>query len=285
METVAITANDLRFSCLAWGDAGAPLVLLAHGFPDTPHTWDHLGPALARAGYRVVAPFLRGYAPTEAPRVDTTVLTLAEDLAALVPALGATRAHLVGHDWGAEGAYGAVGIAPTRFDTLTTIAIPHRARLRPSPRIAWGLRHFVELTLPGAEARFARDDFAQLEALLRRWSPTWRYTDDDLAPIRACFRAPGTVHAALGYYRASRVRTPPCMAEPVRVPTLCVYGGDDPIVRRGDYAQTRAHFLQGMTLAEIPGGHFCHRESPEALLPPLLAHLRAPGGLQPARVW
>lgn len=267
-----VRANGLDFSCLTWGQG--PLVLLLHGFPDTPHTWDLLGPGIAAQGFRVVAPFMRGYAPTGMPKADTTSRDLGEDVVALISAVGADKAHLIGHDWGSEAVYAAVGLAPERVLSLTGIGVPHRAALPPAPRFAWALRHFVTLSLPGAEGRFERDDFAELEMLIRRWSPTWKFTAADLAPIKACFRAPGTVHAALGYYRASVIRTPPFMKARIAVPMLYVAGADDPGVRPSDFEATKGHFASRFEVVAVPGGHFCHRESGPALLPHLLRHLQ-----------
>ncbi|HNH46943.1 MAG TPA: alpha/beta hydrolase [Myxococcota bacterium] len=279
MNPLSLDANGLHFHALSWGEPAAPLVLLAHGFPDSPHSWAELGSALAAAGYYAVAPFLRGYAPTQCPAADTTLRNLGEDLNALGAALGRPTAHLIGHDWGAEAAYAAVGLEPTRWLSLTTIAIPHRATLRFTWSIAWGLRHVVALSLPGAEQRFAANDFAMIETFFRRWSPTWNYTTEDLAPVKACFRQPGSVHAALGYYRAATVLTPDFMARPVTVPALNIAGTDDPAVTLADYESTRRHYQAGLQLVGVPGGHFCHRESPARVEEVVLAHLRAhPGG-------
>ena len=65
--TLHAAPHTVRLSCLAWGPAGGPLVVALHGFPDTAWTWRHLGPHLAARGHRVVAPFLRGYAPSDLP--------------------------------------------------------------------------------------------------------------------------------------------------------------------------------------------------------------------------
>jgi pimeloyl-ACP methyl ester carboxylesterase len=272
MKTVSV--NGLRCAYLEWGDRARPLVLLVHGFPDTPRSWDAIGPALAAEGYWVVAPFLRGYAPSEAGPRDTTASDLAEDGVGYVTALGRERAHLVGHDWGAELAYGAVALAPQRFLSLTTVAIPHRAALRPTLAIAWGLRHFISLKLPGAVERFRADGFAMAETFMKRWSPTWRYTAEDLEPLHACLREPGTVRAALGYYRAASFRTPPALRAPVTVPTLCIAGESDPAVSPREFEATRAHFTAGFDVLAVPGGHFCHRESPMQVIAGLLAHFR-----------
>jgi len=271
-----VEANGLKFGLLGWGleDRSRPLVLALHGFPDTAHTWSEIGPELAEKGFRVAAPFLRGYAPTEAPQRDTTFEDLGKDVIALVEALGAERAHLVGHDWGAEAVYAAIGIAPERVQTLTAIAIPHRARVRFTWKMIWGLRHFIGLTLPGAEARFARNDLAAVEMLMERWSPRWRPSEGDLAPIKECLRQ--STHAALGYYRAASLRTPAIMKAPITAPMLYIAGLDDPAVTVADFERTRAHFQAGLEIAAIPGGHFCHREAPEACVEALLRHLESP---------
>lgn len=268
-----LTANGLQFHALQWGEPSAPLVLLVHGFPDTPHAWSDIGPALAARGFFVVAPFTRGYAPTERPRVDTTTRTMGEDLNALVGALGRQSAHLVGHDWGAEAAYAAVGLEPAKWKTLTTIAIPHRAAVRITARIAWGLRHFVVLALPGAARRFEENDFATMELLMRRWSPTWKFTAEDVAPVKACFREPGTTHAALGYYRAASALTPDFLRRKVTVKTLNIAGTDDPAITPAQFEETRSHYTAGLEVVAVPGGHFCHRESPQLVIDALLRHL------------
>src|SRR5580693_2999032 len=95
-----VDANGLNFGYLE--DGSGPLVLMLHGFPDTAHTWDFVRPRIAAKGYRAVSPFMRGYHPTEAPTRDADQETLAADVLALVTALGATEAVVVGHDWGAS---------------------------------------------------------------------------------------------------------------------------------------------------------------------------------------
>ncbi len=272
-----LDANGIRFAALEWhaADPAAPIALLVHGFPDTAHTWDRIGPELARAGYHVVAPFLRGYAPSGVPARDTDARTIGEDVVALVDALGVEQVTLIGHDWGAEAAYAAVAIAPHRFAKLVTIAIPHRAALRFTPRLLWAARHFITLSLPGAEARFAANDYAMVEVLYRRWSPTWKYTADDLDATKNLLAAPGALHAALGYYRASRFRTPDFLRTPVEVPTLTIAGADDPGLLPPAFEQVRGQFRAGYQVATIAGGHFCHRESPTACLDAIVGFLGA----------
>ena len=270
--TRTVSANGLKFALFEEGDG--PLVILLHGFPDTAESWNTIRPAIARAGFRVAAPFLRGYAPTEVPTKDTTTETLAADVVAIADALGAETFRVVGHDWGAEAAYSAVGLAPKRVERLVTIGIPHRVAITFTPKIAWALRHFAMLNLPGAVARFARDDFATLEMLWRRWSPTWKFTEADLAPVKNAFSAPGSLNAAIGYYRAARLRAPAMMRAPIDVPTLCIAGADDAAVNLDVYHSAKHHFSGRYEVVAIPGGHFCHCESPQAFLDAAIPFLK-----------
>src|SRR6201998_692058 len=165
-----VDANGLKFAYLEEGSG--PLVLMLHGFRDTAPTWYDLRPRIAAKGYRAVSPFMRGYHPTAIPDRDADQETLARDPLALIDALGAREAIVIGHDWGASAAYGAAALGPDRGKKLFVIRIPHPARLKPSRKKRWGARHFAAYKLPGAPNRFARNDFAALPAICRRWSPT-----------------------------------------------------------------------------------------------------------------
>src|SRR3954466_12186117 len=122
IEQVTVSAGGLEFAAPTCGDgppesgSRRPLALLLHGFPDSAHTWRHLLPALAEAGFRAVAPWTRGHPPTAVPADGHhSVATLAADANALHEALGGDAdAVLVGHDWGAITAYGAAATEPDR---------------------------------------------------------------------------------------------------------------------------------------------------------------------------
>src|SRR6202167_3082247 len=127
LRMATVQANDLEFGLLEAGSG--PLALCLHGFPDTAHTWKHLLPALADAGFHAVAPFMRGYAPTAIPADGAYQIgALVADAVALHEALGGDGdAVLIGHDWGAETAYGAAAFAPDRWRRLVTLAVPPAA--------------------------------------------------------------------------------------------------------------------------------------------------------------
>ena len=160
-----VDANGLRFAYLEQGRG--PLVLLLHGFPDTPYTWDRTMHELALVGYRVVAPFMRGYYPTEiAGPYDTD--TLGRDALALVESLGERSAIVVGHDWGASAAYAAAALGPDRVRLLVTLAIPHPRAIKPTPAMLWNLRAFFQLGRKRTNERIRAGNFAYIDQLIRQ---------------------------------------------------------------------------------------------------------------------
>jgi pimeloyl-ACP methyl ester carboxylesterase len=266
-----VEANGLRFACIEEG--AGPLVLLFHGFPDTAHTWDDVRPRIAAKGYRAVSPFMRGYHPTQVPEKDADQETLARDVLALIPALGASEAIVVGHDWGAAAAYGAAGLGSERVRKLVTIGIPHPATLKPNLKKLWGVRHFAAYNLPGAASRFAASDFAALPAIYRRWSPAWSPPPEELAAIRACFAHRESLDAAMGYYRQLKLRPTESLRKRIAAPTVTFAGLDDGVAEPSDYHRAKRMFDGDYVVEEVPGGHFLHREHPERFAERLLAHL------------
>jgi pimeloyl-ACP methyl ester carboxylesterase len=125
-EQIRYDASGMSFAALAWGPADGPVALCLHGYPDTAWTWRHLGPHLAKRGWRVVAPFMRGYAPTElAPDGSYDIGALGRDAIEAHAALGGDgRAVLIGHDWGAIATYIAASAAPHAFSRVVTLAVP-----------------------------------------------------------------------------------------------------------------------------------------------------------------
>ncbi|MBX2800781.1 MAG: alpha/beta hydrolase [Myxococcales bacterium] len=251
-----VRANGLS---IAYHEMGTgPLVLLLHGFPDTARTWEHLMPSVASWGYRVVAPYLRGYAPTSLPSADTTTEDLGHDVLALMEALGERSAVLVGHDWGASAAYTAAAMAPERFSALVAVAIPHPLSLRPSVGLLWRGRHFLTLRLRGAERRLAAEDFAGVEALVRRWAPSWSFGEGELADVKKCFSQPGSLKAALGYYRAFR-GTPELFRNKLPMPALLVAGRED-LLPLSAFERSQRGFTGPFEIQILECGHFPHRE-------------------------
>ena len=273
MEPRFVEANGLRFGYLEAGKG--PLVLLLHGFPDTAYTWDRALTALADAGLRAVAPFLRGYHPTAIPAdgaYDTD--TIAKDAIALIDALGETSAVVVGHDWGASAAYGVAALAPEKVRRLVVFAIPHPRAMKPTPALVWRVRHMITLRGKNAAAKCARDDFALIDELVRRWSPSWKDVPaEETTRVKAAFREPGCLEAAVSYYRTISLRLPASHKLPITVPTVA-FAGEHDIVAPRAYEKARHCFTGSYEVVQVPGGHFMHREHPEHVIGELVRVVR-----------
>ncbi len=166
-----VAANGITLHITEQGSG--PLVLLCHGWPELAYSWRHQMPALAQAGYRVVAPDMRGYGGSSAPHsiADYAITDLVGDMVALVAALGETRACIVGHDWGANVAWSAALLRPDLFTAVAALSVPHRPRNPAAPPLALlraaGLEDFYWFYFNRegeAEAEFERD----IESALRK---------------------------------------------------------------------------------------------------------------------
>ena len=278
----SIQANGLDFGYLAAGDAGAPLALCLHGFPDSAWTWRYLLPALADAGYHAVAPWLRGYAPTSVPadgHYQSAVLGL--DACALHAALdGGDDAVLIGHDWGALAAYAAVQEPSTTWRRMVTMAVPPPATLAGAffsydqLQRSWYMFFFQH---PLAEMAVPMDDLAFIDRLWADWSPGYDPADD-LPHVKDALRDPANLAAAIGYYRATlsgvglddspevtALQEASNAAPPL--PTLYLHGRTDGCMGAdlaGEAAAILTHEGSRVELVD-DAGHFLHVERPEAV--------------------
>lgn len=268
-------ANGLRFSVLEAGTG--PLALCLHGFPDTAHTWRLLLPELARAGFRAVAPFTRGYAPTEIPGdAAYSVSDLAADANALHDVLGGDGdAVLIGHDWGAETAYAAAASAPDRWRRLVTLGVPPAGMDEVLLGDYEQLKQFFYLFLLQDESGLAedvaaRDDMAFLDLLWRDWSPGFEAAGH-LTRVKESLREPEHLAAAVAYYRATLLGTETERAAPPQ-PTLYLHGARDGCIR-ADLVRDAANFLAaGSRTVIVPdSGHFLHLEKPAEVNAQILA--------------
>jgi len=272
-----IEANGLEHAYLACGDDG-PLALCLHGFPDSAHTWRHLLPALAAAGYRAVAPWLRGYAPTALdPQGRYQNGAAVADANALHEALrGDGSAVLVGHDWGARIATGAAVRAPERWAKLVTAAVPPSGAVAQAffsydqLRRSWYMFFFQH---PLSDAVVAMDDLSFIERLWRDWSPGYDPVAD-LPHVKEALREPERLAAALAYYRATiggvglvaeYQADEDGIAQTPSQPHLYLHGRDDGCMG-ADLAENAAAFMpvKGSRAVIVEGtGHFLHLEAPD----------------------
>ena len=274
-----VTVGDLDVAYLAAGSDG-PLVVCLHGFPDSAWTWRHLLPALAGAGYRAVAPWLRGYAPTSVP-ADRNYQqgSLALDACRLHEALGGgSDAVLIGHDWGAIATYVALNHEPDRWAKAVTMAVPplgamanaffQYAQLRRS----WYMFFFQH---PLADVAVGMDDLAFIEGLWADWSPGYDAAED-LPRVKEALRGPENLAAALGYYRAMLGDAPKdpevekidaLGTNPPRQPVLYLHGRDDGCLGVDLIAGAEAFLpAEGSRVEVVDGaGHFLHLERPDVV--------------------
>lgn len=227
VEHAQVQAGEVRLHCASMGPADGPLVLLLHGFPECWVTWRHQLPALAAAGFRAVAPDLRGYGASEKPRgvAQYRIEKLAQDVAELVRALGRERAHLVGHDWGGNVAWHAAMWHPERVEKLVVLSAPHPQRMRQGLQTLRQLRkswYFFFFQLPIVPERYLTPE--RLRVMYRYTTARkGAYDEEDIAALIEAVREPsGPFH----YYRAAaRFRSPPW--RPIAAETLVIWGERD----------------------------------------------------------
>lgn len=274
MDERRVRANGIEFAYLEEGRG--PTVFLVHGFPDNARSWSHQIPALSAQGYRVIAPFLRGYPPTEIPAVGYyDRATLALDVKELIVALGGGEpAFLVGQDWGAGITYNVAAAFPELIRRAVVMAVAHPGQtwrtLRSSPQHVHRSFHWWFFQLSGLpETAIAANDFAFIDYLWNYWSPGHEGAAH-LAEVKRMLALPGALTAALAYYRAmfDFTKADPALAgireacnRPITVPTLALCGSND---IRGEMLEMQKEFFEGpyeWTLVE-GCGHFLHRERP-----------------------
>jgi pimeloyl-ACP methyl ester carboxylesterase len=226
-----IDVGEVTLNCACAGDERAPLVVLLHGFPWPWFSWKRqIGP-LVRAGFRVAAPDMRGYNLSDKPRGTAAyrVERLTGDVAALIAALGADRARVVGHDWGAIVAWCFAMAHPHRLDKLAILNVPHPARFAEAARMPAQLAkswYIGVLQIPWiAERIFMRDGHRALWKLF----PIEGATEDEIARYLEAAARPGALTAMMSYYRAARPlfagRIP--QLRPIEAPVLVLWGERD----------------------------------------------------------
>ncbi len=279
------TANGIRVHYVEQGTG--PLVLLCHGFPEGWYSWRDQLAAIARAGFRAVAPDMRGYGRTDAPADITaySIMDIVGDMIGLVDVLGEKQAVIIGHDWGANIAWNAALFRPDVFPAVAALSVPFRVRgpapplqmLRQAGLLSHYWFHFQE---PGvAEAEFERDTRAALRRVLysisgdappetrrltlqpgKGWLantidpdilPAW-LTEADLDHMAAEFSRSG-FRGGLNWYRnidRNWELTAPWAGALIHQPALFIAGSADPVIALGSGAsalQALATTVPGLT--------------------------------------
>ncbi len=283
-----VSANGTRFHVAELGDG--PLVLLLHGFPQFWWSWRHQLTALAAAGYRVVAPDLRGYGASDKPPRGYDAFTLADDVTAMVRALGERDAVVAGHDWGALLGWAAAAVRPRAVRGLAALAMPHPLRTRhqiavdPRGQGAASAYLFAFQVPWRPEKRLVAEHAAYVGELLRAWGgPGYPDAEAELR-YREAMCIPGVAHSSLEYhrwvfrslFRPDGVRFAEALRKPVTAPTLQLHGRLDRCVLPST-AQGSGRYVSGPYQWRLLDGvgHFLHEEAPDAVNAELLAWLAA----------
>lgn len=279
-----IDVGGVELHCVEAGSG--PLVVLLHGFPEFWYSWRHQIPALVHAGYRVVAPDMRGYNLSDRPaRVRAySGERLAGDVKGLIEALGERRAHVVGHDWGAVVAYYVATWHPGTVDHLAILNVPHPRRMLEGMRSFKQLRkswYIFFFQIPGlAERLLPRDDYSFLKRALRSGSEG-AFSDADLERYVEAWSRPGALRAGINYYRAAFRQNPKGALgrlRPIAAPTLVIWGTGDVALGRelADpgpelVPDRRVEYLEGIT-------HWTQVHAPERVNELLTEFLPEPEG-------
>jgi pimeloyl-ACP methyl ester carboxylesterase len=273
--------EEVRLEYLEAGSG--PLVVLLHGFPECAHCWRHQLTALAEAGFHAVAPNLRGYGHSDKPAgvAAYSADRVALDVVQLVGQLGASTAHVVGHDWGGTVAWTLAMNHPGVLDRLVIAHSPHPENMLAALRTWRQLRkswYMGFFQLPWLPERLlgARNQRALVDSL-RRDHPD-AFPEAELAPYREGWSQPYALTAMLNYYRALLRRTPSQAEAAIRrvdAPTLVIWGTPDPFLGT-ELAVPGLDLLPDQRLELVEGaGHFVQSTAPEQVSA-LLARFLAP---------
>jgi pimeloyl-ACP methyl ester carboxylesterase len=277
METLTLEASGLTFAAVADGPADGRLVLLLHGFPQTSREWAGVMPPLAAAGCRAVAPDQRGYSPGARPAEvgDYAMGAIVGDALGILAQLGAERADVVGHDWGAAVAWHLADRHPDRVRSLTAVSVPHPIAFTgaiandPDQQQRSAYMLFFRQEEGVAEGVMSADDFKALRSVY----------DDAIAPgdvehYVERFSEPGALTAALNWYRAAGAADMEGLRG-VTVPTLFVWGPEDPAVGRTAAEACEQHVEGPYRFVELEGaGHWIPDSRADRLAQEIVEHLQ-----------
>jgi pimeloyl-ACP methyl ester carboxylesterase len=273
------------------GPAGGPVVVLLHGWPDDATTWDDVIPHLAAAGYRVIAPWLRGFGTTtflydSTPRTGNSGIH-ALDIMGLLNTLGINACSVIGHDWGANIAEALAVGWPERISQIALLSTPPRLGGMPTPpfwhaQLEW--YHWFQATKRG-ETAVRQDPVGFAKIMWDNWSPKGWYSPETFDAVAQSWKNPDFVDVTLHSYRSRWDEAEPdeqsrWLEEAVKstktlsLPALYVQGEADGVNPPAVSENVHEKFTGPFTRIVMPGvGHFPSREAPESLVTQLLAFL------------
>ena len=277
-----VTVRGVKFHYVEAGAGeGRPLVLLLHGFPEFWYSWRHQIPALAEAGFHVIALDMRGYNLTDKSQGVNHyhIEHLTDDVEALIHEWGYQQAILIGHDWGGIVAWYTAMRHPACISQLIILNAPHPAAMR---RELWRVKQLFRswyiwlFQLPMIAEAILR--FARYAALRRLLKPIG-LSDDEMQKYVQAWQQPGALTGMLNYYRAIFRRwingNLNQLTQVVEIPTLLIWGENDPALglRLTEGLEQWIPNLQIKRLPQI--GHFVQNQAPQLVNELMLSFLRS----------
>ena len=290
-----IDAGVLNISYAEFGPHHGPPVLLMHGFPYDIHSYAEVAPILARAGCRVIVPYLRGYGPTmflnaTTPRSGEQA-ALGADLLALMDALAIPKALLAGYDWGGRAACVVAALWPERCTALVSfnsynIQNISQALVPDLPENEHRLWYQYYFHSERGRAGLEKDRRAVTRLLWKLWSPTWNFSDETFLQSAVAFDNPDFVDVVIQSYRHrfglvpgdpayANIESRLALQPAITVPTI-TFDGDDDGVRPPSYVGPHAQrFTSSRSHRVVPGvGHNMPQEVPEVFAHAILELLQ-----------
>lgn len=284
-----VDGHGVRLRVIEAGDHGAPVVLLAHGFPELAYSWRHQIPVLAQAGYHVLAPDQRGYGGSSAPDAVEAydIHALTGDLVGLLDHVGAAQAVFIGHDWGAMVVWQTALLHPDRVRAVAGLSVPPIPRARTRPTQRWREKfgedfYMLRFQEPGkADAEMAADVATTMRGMFSELTgpdapPGWLGEDEFDHYVREFARTGFT--GALNWYRnydRNWESTPQLTEARITVPALFLSGTADPIAPTMNPARAREVVAGPYTEKWIErAGHWIQQERPDEVNRILLEFLR-----------
>jgi pimeloyl-ACP methyl ester carboxylesterase len=271
MQERMIDVNGVTLHCVTAGSG--PLVILLHGFPEFWYGWRNQIVPIAAAGFRVVAPDMRGYNLSSKPRglAPYRGPVLADDIAALVRALGESRCSIVGHDWGGGVTWLTAMLHPESVDRIVVMNCPHPVpflrELKYNRRQQRKSGYMTMIQLPWLpEIRMRRSRFRYLREVLRKLSSRPEgFTPEDVEKYVEAWSQPGALTAELNYYRAMRKfrkQIEPAM-RPIQCPVLIIWGQRDPVFVP-EVLENFSEWVPNLRIERLPeANHFVQSDAPD----------------------
>lgn len=296
MRVHEIKTSTLKLAYEDGGPRNGKPLFLVHGWPDSPRTWDKILPVLHAAGYRTLAPYLRGYGPSEfrsplfgrKPRHTGQPVAFAQDVIDLADALKIKTFDYVGHDWGARTAYALAALFPQRLQRMVSISVPFEPGPAKPPRLPQAQAYWYQwylCSIPGERA-FREDPVAYGKRQWDTWSPAGWYDPAELAEAAKSWTGKDFADVVLHSYRSRwghaekdpaygvlEARFASTMT--IGVPTLLLHGLEDYCSLPETTDGAGRYFTGGYTRILLDGvGHFPQRENSRLVADEILRHLR-----------